>query len=1410
MLFLFLMTKLPCTTTEKVHYILKRVYRCCTAYFYLCFLIFPLYLCDMILRKHSYFRYICILIYSCLMPVLLHSQNVVKQISNADGLSNNSVNCFLEDSEHTLWVGTWDGLNAYNGRSFKTYSYNKNAGSISNNVVWQIIEQNDSVLWVSTDYGVNRWKRSTQQFTPYYLGTQNNPPKQEKSFLLDITSGKYIICYVKEQGLFYFDDRKQDFVPLKNNLPDGIKNFVIDAKDQVFFLTEHGQLLHYQLSVHSSNLELSFKKEIKQPAFISGIYLSQDYLIINDDRTLTVSLDNRILNSIDIPENKTVSQVICHKEYLLISFIEGGCIRYNLKDNTSTELPQLPAKAPIFTIYIGSQNILWVGTDGQGVLEVYEHSSPFHTIKTDYPVRCFCEEDNGNILVGTKGEGILLLDKQKRQVEPYLSTDNGLISNSVYTIRKNMSGDIFIGTEGTGINYIPLNSSQVKKLNIPAEYPTFKAVYSILFTHNDSLLWLGTSGYGLIKLSLQREGKSYKVTEMKQYKSPGPSSPSNNIIYSVIAGYNENELWLGTRGGGINKFDITSECFQQIHEIDSTLSLTNNDILYLTKGDSASIWVGTSYGLNRLFPADIPPSIMEYTDHNGLPNNTIHGILKDENGNIWASTNQGISFINLSSGKITNYSSRNGLQNDEFSDGAIFKDKAGWLYFGGVSGLNYFDENKIHLRDHIATLSLNSLKINNTSQNIYERILNHTLRLAYDEPYLTLGFTTHDFINNENCEFSYRIIDFADEWIYNENNPNIVITKLPPGKYKLEVKCTNGDRVWSNQIYSLHLDVAYPWWLSTTAFIIYFILIAIAIYITQSVIKNRIRLNRQILLEHIEKQNQQRIHESKLNFFTNVAHEFFTPLTLIYGPAQHLLEKADLDSYTKRYIYIIKNNADRMQKLINELMEFRKAESGHTAIYAEKVDIHLLVDYVSDNYTEIAEENKIDFSFKSKEVSSFTTDRNSLEKIIFNLLSNAFKYTPSGGYIHAEIRQNATTGTLHFRIRNSGKGLTEKQTSEIFSRFKIFESSKLKHAGSTGVGLNLTKSLTELLGGEITIESTLGEYVEFNVSLPPMHVNTEKESQPTEEETEVSEMLFIPKQKEITILIVEDEKNIRELLKDILLPYYQVREAGNGEEALKEVEQKQPDIIISDVLMPKLDGITLTDILKSNERTMHIPVIHISAKNSIEDQINAYNHGTDLYIPKPFHPRHVLSAVENMINKYSLMKEYFKSGRSSLIVRDGITMHKEDELLLNKIIKFIEDNIDDESMNPDSLADFIGVSKAGLYRKLKELTEKTPSEFVRTIRLEYAAGLLKTTKLTVTEIMYKSGFSNKSYFYREFTKLYNTSPKEYRSERTEKKILNNHLTIKNNEKTFYCIDALRCVNTECTATECSLLQRTKQ
>lgn len=1319
-----------------------------------------------IINTHTHFLRI-MLMSICMMPVLLYSQNAVKHITNADGLSNNSVNCILEDSKHMLWVGTWGGLNAYNGRDFKTYSYDKDEPySISNNVIWQIIEQNDSTLWISTDYGINRWERSTKRFTPFYLGTENHQPRYDRAYQIDITSSGRMVCFVKEAGLFYYDDSKGEFSAVrKSKLPANVRKFCIDNHDNVVFLTEEGEILIYSLSVGGHGELLLFVRQLEYEGHASALYIAGKHIVVEGENRLSVFDDYKMQAHVDLPDSKKVSQVISRGDELLVSFVEGGCMVYNMSNGNIEDLAGLPDKISIFTIYAGSQNILWIGTDGQGILEMYEHNSSFNTIKTNYPVRCFCEEENGNMLAGTKGEGILLIDKERLEAGVYLTMADGLISNSVYTLYKNMSGDIFIGTEGEGLNYIMRNGNDVRKLEIPERYPHFKSVYGILSTNNDSVMWLGTAGDGLVRLDLVRSERGYKVSGVKKYKSPGLSSPSHNIIYSVVPGHNPGELWIGTRGGGVNRFDIATERFHLLEEMPGRLELTNNDVLYMIRGDSSSIWIGTGYGLNRLFPEGGNPRIMEYTTATGLANNTIHGILKDENQNIWASTSRGISYIDMVTGKITNYTSLDGLQNDEFSDGAVFKDKSGRLYFGGVSGLNCFDSDKIRLRDHVATLNLDYLKINNTIRNIHERINNSVLNLSYDEPYVTLGFSVYEFINNENCEFAYRIIGYADDWIYNGNTSNIVLTKLPPGEYVLEVKGTNGDRVWSDNVYSLRLNAAYPWWLGDVAFSVYFLLVVITVYMVQSIIRNRIRLNRQILLDRIEKQNLQRIHESKLDFFTNVAHEFFTPLTLIYGPAQHLLEKSDLDSYTKKYIYMIKNNADRMQKLINELMEFRKAEAGHTAIYAEDIDIRLLVGYVSDNYAEIAEENKIDFSFSCSNVAHFVTDRNSLEKIVFNLVSNAFKYTPSKGYIRADINTDAN-GSLHFSIRNSGKGLTDMQMKDVFSRFKIFENSGLKSSVSTGVGLNLTKSLAELLGGEITVNSILGEYVEFEVVLPSMRIDEMEENRRSLGQTCVDETLFAPKQKDISILIVEDEKNIRELLKDIMSPYYKVREAADGEEALKEVEQKQPDIIICDVLMPKMDGITFTKALKSDERTAHIPVIHISAKKSLEDQINAYDHGADLYIPKPFHPRYVLSAVENIVNKYSLMKEYFKSGRSSLVVREGITMHKDDELLLDKIVKFIEDNIEDESLNPDSIADFMGVSKAGLYRKLKELTGKTPSEFVRNIRLTHAADLLRTTKMTVSEIMYKSGFSNKSYFYREFAKIYNVAPKEYRNSQT--------------------------------------------
>ncbi len=949
----------------------------------------------------------CILVAMLLSTMVTEAiaQTAHRQISNIDGLSNNSINCIFEDSQSKLWIGTWDGLNIYNGREFKTYRYSKyNSNSISNNVIRQIIEEGTVQIWIATDYGINRWNRERQDFDSYFTEENYTRPSQEKSFLLAKTSRQKIICYVRELGFFYFDNSTQKFKPLVVPSPDSeLRNFVIDKDNNIFFLTTSQKVLQGKIEDRGDSVVIiPDRKVIEGSVPVSNIFLSQDKLILDYGSYIKIKdRNNSFPTTIDVDKVKNISQIIFHDNSLYISYYEGGCLRYDLKGHKQVEIMgDLFSKTSIFSIYMGSQNILWVGTDGQGIYQIYEHLSPFKSIKMKHPVRSFCETDDNNILIGTKGDGIKLLKKGGLEIIDYLNLANGLTSNSIYALRKNNAGDIFIGGEGEGISILRSKSKKIEKLNgINKIY--FKAVYSISFTDNDSVLWLGTSGYGLIKIGLHRERGVYSAKNVKQFTSSNTQNAlNNNIIYTMMPDTDRVHLWIGTRGGGIYKFNTKTEVFKHLDDI-YNISLTNNDILSIHTDDQKKLWVGTSYGLNRITLNSGTAKIEEYTDNEYLPSNTIHGVLEDANHTIWISTNAGISSINQKNNNTINtYTVNDGLQNNEFADGAYFKDDDNILYFGGVSGFSYFDPNKIHLRNFEPKLDLSSLRIDNTLQNITERIKDNTLKLSNDESQIVFTFIARDFINNENCEYDYRLLNSSDEWTHNGNNPNIVFAKLPPGKYILEVRCTNGDKVWSKDIYRINLHLAYPWWLSTSAFITYLIIILIIAYVTQSVIRNRIRLSKQILLEHIEKQHQQKIHESRLNFFTNVAHEFFTPLTLIYGPAQYLLEKSGLDNSTKLYIEIIKNNADRMQKLINELMEFRKLESGHTPLHPESIDIKMMVDYISDNYTEISQKNKINFTISIKDTSTIITDRNSLEKILFNLISNAFKYTPAGGDIH--------------------------------------------------------------------------------------------------------------------------------------------------------------------------------------------------------------------------------------------------------------------------------------------------------------------------------------------------------------------------------------------------------------------------
>ena len=930
-------------------------------------------------------------------------------------------------------------------------------------------------------------------------------------------------------------------------------------------------------------------------------------------------------------------------------------------------------------------------------------------------------------------------------------------------MRKNSRGDIFIGTEGKGINYLVRGEKSLRKLYFPADSITVKSVYSLNFSHGDSVLWAGTSGGGLIRMKLKYlRGDGYTVYDVRQYKASGVySALGSNIIYSIVRSVDQDVLWLGTRGGGVVKFDSGKERFESIPNYSDLSKEINMDVLSMVRGTDGSLWVGTSYGLNRLMTEEGQIRYTSFPGEDDLEDSAVHGIVEDMAGNLWISTGNGITCIDGHSGRSVQYTSLNGLQNNEFSDGAYFRDNDKDIFFGGVAGFSYFNPDEMSLRDYSPQIRLAGLRINNAELNVYDRIKQNVLCLDYDEAHVSLSFCVGDFINNENCIFEYRISSISDEWISNGSNSSISLTRLPPGRYRLDVRYTNGDRVWCKSMFSLNIRMRHPWWFSGWAVIIYLMLAIFIAYVVCSIIRNRIRMSRRLLLEHVEKEQQKKMHESQLNFFENIAHEFFTPLTLIYGPAQQLLERGELDNYAKKYVLLIKNNAERMQQLLNELMAFRKADKGYTVLHAETLNLNSMLNSIIDNFMLLAGENHIQLSVRIGEIGSFNTDRNVLEKIFFNLISNAFKYTPANGYIKIYLERQADD-TVQFRVRNSGKGLTEEQCAEAFNRFRIFEHTNQKHAISTGIGLNLAKELSELLGGKISVESQLNEYVEFNVVLPQLPMPEKQSEEDPRKDVTFNLPVSQDRHRKFTVLVVEDDYNIRDLLLDILSSKYTVLTANDGLEAIRILQQNLPDLVLCDIIMPELDGLGLIDKIRSDERTAHLPIVSVSAKLSIEDRIEAVEHGADAYITKPFNPRHVLATIEQLLNKRTIMKEYFNSVRSDVTVREGVTLHHEDERLLNDIVGFIEKNIDDEALNPTSISDFIGMGKTSLYEKLKELTGKTPGEYIRMVRLDHASKLLKTTQLTVQEVMYKSGFSSKSYFYKEFAARFGSSPKEYR------------------------------------------------
>ena len=822
---------------------------------------------------------------------------------------------------------------------------------------------------------------------------------------------------------------------------------------------------------------------------------------------------------------------------------------------------------------------------------------------------------------------------------------------------------------------------------------------------------------------------------------------------------------MGTLSEGCLVFDPETGSFLKSR-------LCSESVLSLYMDPDSSLWIGTGgYGLKHIIKKAPGDYITEVYDKEcGMKDSSIHGILQDNKGRIWVSTNVGISCLDPTNGTVVNYYDDDCLQSNEFSNSACLNASDGSFLFGGVEGFNRFDPLTVTKREYEPNLRIKRFSLLKEPGRVVPT--NETIVLKHNENYFSIDFSAIEFIENGNCEYSYRLKGFDDQWIGQTAASPVTYINIPHGKYSFEVRTTNGDKMWSSRTASLDIRIRRPWWNTYPAYLLYAIAAFGAACIINTVAQRRLKRKREMELEIIQKRHENETYEAKLRFFTNIAHEFGTPLTLITGAGEQLSSSYGHESKPARYVNVIKDNAERMQRLIKELMDFRKVDTGNYQLTFSKFDIAGMTRHIVDGYSDTGERDGIAMTLDVPEGPMwFISDYNAVEKILHNLVSNAYKYTPEQGSIEVSLAPEGDS-SLRLSVTNSGKGIKPEDLPKVFDRFTILDNleSEAKEGKviRNGIGLALVNSLVGELGGEISVASKRGKSTVFTVVLP----SAKEEQINGQAPLSSSELYITPEPKEYsnsvpsktgeTIIIVDDEKEIRDMVRDILCSRYTILQAGNGKEAVELISHGLPDLIITDISMPEMDGIELCRYLKETEITRNIPIVFLSFLSDIQNEISSFETGGEAFIPKPFHPRHLVAVVNKILSGRNSLKAYYGSVISNSDMLNEKVVMKGDRDFIMKATSLVESDLSNENLTPAYLCEEMNISKAQLYRKLKELVGMSPVEFIRSIKLEHAAHKLKTTDLTVQEIMYSVGFNNKSYFYGEFGKKYGVSPKEYR------------------------------------------------
>lgn len=1329
-----------------------------------------------------------------------------QQFDNRNGLSNSAVNVVFQDKDQLLWVGTWDGLNRYDGTDFKVFNYNSEnkSGSIGNNVIQDIREDGKANIWISTIGGITRFEKPQGKFYHYFYNQATKRSVTEKEYELAIGTDGTVFCYSKTYGLKWFDSKLNQFKPIP--FPAGIKKILkmeCAGNGLMWFLQNDGTLLNGKVG-RSGLSQVRILKPQKQ---INNFFLANNRIFFTDNQKDLWAVDSQFIPQKISNIGGGLKSISYYQSYYILVRDGQGIAVFDKEFKPSSflqqEVRQL-ANIRVTNIEVAKDNVLWIGTDGDGLIKIYPKINYFGLVNKssfadlDKPVRAFAEVD-GNLWVGTKGRGIVILNdfwsrSPANSLKTGLNTGNGLENNSVYALKKGVTPYIYIGTDGKGLGIYDLN----KKRTIPwyelarvEKLPAFGSVYAIL-QDKDSSLWLGTSGSGLIHLKLAKTTTgSLSISYFKQYLSGGANGPANDIIYA-LSHDQDDRLWIACRYGGLSVLNKKTGKFRTFKAFSAPDNLSNNDVLSLYLDAKKRLWIGTSYGLNMLSHQESlkdKPSFKKYTMNEGLPNNTIHAIEGANSGSIWLSTNKGLARLNPENGAIANFRAGDGLQSNEFSDGAVWKSADGRLYFGGIYGFNYFvperiTGNKLQPNVLVSSIQMGGQNLDENRVQVLKSVQSIVpeYTLARKNNFFQVNLKSMSFLNEAKNEFTYKLEGLDQNWNYAGSIGNIIYNNVPPGNYILKVRWSNGEGVWTEGISVFRLHVEQYFWLTYYALFGYVLLLIASGYAFHVYRKNKLQMKYQLQMEHLLRQKEEEEHQKRLNFFTNIAHEIQTPLTMIMGSVEHLRKKEN-----NYFVSMVHQHTARLTYLVQQLLEFRKAEAGYLKKQEDYVDISKMLDSLSELFIPASEKNNQQYFRTIPEGIAGSIDKDKFEKVLYNLLSNAFKHSGTGETVALKVWHHPQERMLELSVSNSGCSLKAEHLEQIFNRFYVSNEQQTEKF-STGIGLAFTKELISLMGADIQV-SLQNDWIDFRINVPLAEARATEETQvitsapsalyesllqvheqpdmvSAEEGNKSSLIDDLQQGEKLSILLVEDEPELRFLIRNVLKEHYVVYEAGTGLEALAFLHKTIPGMIISDVMMPDMNGLELCRTVKQTPAMARIPFVILSARGSEDHKAEGYELGADAYIPKPFQINYLHARIRKLLDDQRRMEHLIKDQHITNQFMD-VDIADTDKKFLEELLKVIETNLNEPELNAATLEDALSISKMQLYRRLKSLAGMTPAEFIKRIRLKHAADMLIASQYTVSEIFYRTGFNNKSYFFREFKKIYHCAPNEYRQQQYE-------------------------------------------